>query len=107
MLHCKNRKVPEEAEIDLVSMLSLVDSTREYTEHTHSVKSVRIRSYSGSYFPAFGLNTERYSVSKFGVTTKKSSLVNTLYNSAKYTAQKMKIFVKDFFSKCEQIRSFL
>ena len=27
------------------------------------VKSVRIRSYSCPYFPAFGLNTERYSVS--------------------------------------------
>ena len=26
------------------------------------VKSVRIRSYSEPYFPAFGLNTERYSV---------------------------------------------
>ena len=30
---------------------------------SHCVKSVRIRSYSGPYFPAFGLNTERYSVS--------------------------------------------
>ena len=30
---------------------------------THCVKSVRIRSYSGPHFPAFGLNTERYSVS--------------------------------------------
>ena len=29
----------------------------------HCVKSVRIRSYPGQYFPAFGLNTERYSVS--------------------------------------------
>ena len=29
----------------------------------HCVKSVRIQSYSGPYFPAFGLNTERYSVS--------------------------------------------
>ena len=28
----------------------------------HSAKSVRIRSYSGPYFPAFGLNTERYGV---------------------------------------------
>ena len=28
----------------------------------HCVKSVRIRSYSGPYFPAFGLNTERYGV---------------------------------------------
>ena len=27
------------------------------------VKNVRIRSYSGPHFPAFGLNTERYGVS--------------------------------------------
>ena len=31
-------------------------------EH-HCFKSVPIRSSSGLYFPAFGLNTERYSVS--------------------------------------------
>ena len=32
--------------------------------HTfHCVKSVRIGSYSGSYFPAFGLNKERYGAS--------------------------------------------
>ena len=30
--------------------------------YSHCVKSVRIRSYSGPYFPAFGLNTERYGV---------------------------------------------
>ena len=29
----------------------------------HYVKSVLIRSYSGPYFPAFGLNTKRYGVS--------------------------------------------
>ena len=29
----------------------------------HCAKSVRIRSYSDLYFPAFGLNTERYGVS--------------------------------------------
>ena len=29
----------------------------------HCVKNVRIRSYSGPYFPTFGLNTERYGVS--------------------------------------------
>ena len=28
----------------------------------HYVKSVRIRSYSGPHFSAFGLNTERYSL---------------------------------------------
>ena len=33
------------------------------TRGIHCVKSVRIRSYSGPYFPTFGLNTERYGVS--------------------------------------------
>ena len=33
------------------------------TTRRHSVKSVRIRSYSGLHFHAFGLNTERYRVS--------------------------------------------
>ena len=32
-------------------------------QDSHYVKSVRISSYSGPYFPAFGLNTERYGVS--------------------------------------------
>ena len=31
------------------------------SENSHCVKSVRIRSFSGLYFPAFGLNTERFS----------------------------------------------
>ena len=31
--------------------------------NTHLVQSVRIRSFSGPYFPEFGLNMERYSVS--------------------------------------------
>ena len=31
--------------------------------YSHCVKSVRIRSHSGPYFPAFGLNAKRYSVS--------------------------------------------
>ena len=30
--------------------------------YEHFVKSVCIRSYSGPHFPAFGLNTKRYSV---------------------------------------------
>ena len=28
---------------------------------SHCVKSVQIRSFSGPYFPAFGMNTEKYS----------------------------------------------
>ena len=33
------------------------------THFYHYVKSVRIRSFSSPYFPAFGLNTDRYSLS--------------------------------------------
>ena len=39
------------------------DIGSEIIELNHCVKSVRIWSYSGPYFPAFGLNTERYSIS--------------------------------------------
>ena len=34
----------------------------EIVKNFHCVKSVRIRSYSGLHFPAFGLNTEYLSV---------------------------------------------
>ena len=37
--------------------------TLYYSANFHCVKSVRVRSYSDPQFPAFGLNTERYSVS--------------------------------------------
>ena len=33
---------------------------REHWSEIHCVKGVHIRSFSGPYFPAFGLNTERY-----------------------------------------------
>ena len=39
----------------------------------HCVKSVRIRSFSGPHFPAFGLNTERYSVHMRENTYQKNS----------------------------------
>ena len=35
---------------------------KNYTCDSHCVKNLRIRYFSGPYFPAFGLNTERYSV---------------------------------------------
>ena len=46
---------------------SNVKSTNEFCEEfmniglTYYLKSVGIRSFSGPYFPTFGLNTERYS----------------------------------------------
>ena len=51
----------------------------------HCVKSVRIRGYSGAYFPAFGLNTKRYPVplciqSKYGKMRTKITLnTDTFY----------------------------
>ena len=39
-----------------------LDTLRKICQNT-TVKSVRIRSFSGPYFPALGLNTEGYSVS--------------------------------------------
>ena len=41
--------------------LKLIIST--LLSSTHCVKCVPIRSFSGPYFPAFGLNTERYGIS--------------------------------------------
>ena len=38
-------------------------SDRKKIKGRHCIKSVRIWNYSGPHFPAFGLNTERYSVS--------------------------------------------
>ena len=43
----------------LLSALVLIEI---YVSNNHYVKSVRIRSFSGLYFPAFGPNTEIYKV---------------------------------------------
>ena len=83
---------------------------------SHFMKSARIRKYSGLYFPAFGLNTERYFVSlrihsKCGKMRTRITLnTETFYAVAGFnllmtsTAQKMKFSIKGFFSKCDQTR---
>ena len=38
----------------------IIGHSKTIIDNIHRVKSVRIRSYSGPYFAAFGLNTERY-----------------------------------------------
>ena len=43
-------------------VLKTVDTHDHIVAKRHCVKSVSIRSYSGSHFPAFGLNTKRYGV---------------------------------------------
>ena len=47
--------------LDTKYRLSFCPSSQNHT--CHWVKSIHIRSYSDPHFPAFGLNTERYSVS--------------------------------------------
>ena len=46
----------------LLTLMSLEIPSQNLSKqfYFHCVKSVRIRSNSGLYFPAFGLNTERY-----------------------------------------------
>ena len=46
----------------------------------HRVKSVRIRTFSGPWFPVFGLITERYEVSQYSVRMHE----NTDQNNSKY-----------------------
>ena len=61
----KNRN-NKSAWVKIFSELLLTDKFRHYfplNATLHCLKSARIRSYSGPYFPAFGQNTERYSVS--------------------------------------------
>ena len=51
----------------------------------HCVKSVRIRSYSGPYFPGFGLNTERYKVSQRSISPYSVRMwENTDQNNSEY-----------------------
>ena len=54
----------------------------------HWVKSVRIRSFSDPYFPAFGLNTERYGVSL--CIQSKRGKIRTMKASAYYLDESVK-----------------
>ena len=60
------------------------------TYFSQCVKSVRIRSFSGPYFPAFGLNTERYSVSlRIQSESIPPYLVQMWVNVGKYGPEKL------------------
>ena len=39
----------------------------------HCVKIVHIRSFSGRYFPAFGMNTDRYSICPYSVQIRENT----------------------------------
>ena len=44
---------------DILWITKSIDSSKSHGYDNNSVKSVQIQSFSGPYFPAFGLNTER------------------------------------------------
>ena len=48
-------------------------NAKKYASFTLRKRCVRTRSYSGLYFPTFGLNTQRYSVRMWENTDKKNS----------------------------------
>ena len=53
-------------QLNSTSWFAISDKTSFNTDQanvTHCVKSVHTQSFSSSYFPAFGLNTERYGLS--------------------------------------------
>ena len=60
-------------------------SETKFCNVNHCVKSVRIRSFSGPYFPAFGLNTEIFSANlciqyeRGEVRTRKTPNTDTFY----------------------------
>ena len=92
----------------------------------HFVKSVRIRSFSGPYFHAFGLNTERCGVSLCIQSKCGKKWTRKTPNTDRHctclaqwskpvlgskellsTAEKMKFSIKDFFSIHDKNRNFL
>ena len=71
----------------LSSLLSNAEAKFIWCKMYHCLKSVRIRSFCGLYFPAFGLNTERYPF---------LSLFNP--NAEKYGREKLLIWT--LFTQC-------
>ena len=55
-----HRKLTLLLNIPISILILFIIFPRMYIPQTHWVKSVHIRSYSGPYFPAFGLNNSEY-----------------------------------------------
>ena len=66
----------------------------------HCVKSVRVRSFSGPYFLAFGLNTEIYSARMGGGG-------NTDQNNSEYVRSLFSNFLSLYATKCYLLKEFL
>ena len=66
-LHLSLKKCGNQEDLLLYHCQDLKDfnttNTFRFVMNRYYVKRVRIRSYSGPYFPALGLNTERYPIS--------------------------------------------
>ena len=68
----------------------------QFFRQIHCVKSVRIRSYSGLHFPAFGLNTERYSISLRIQSQCGKMRTRITRNTDTFYAMNMSLFTSDF-----------
>ena len=93
---------------------SWVKNTRPTTSiYNHCVKSVCIRSFSGSYFPAFGLNTDRYGVSLHiqskcrKIRTRITSNTDTFYAVTKFNIDLRRRGVRDIIKVSHEIISTL
>ena len=66
-MNCQTLKIPQYVDYDLQPIVReipfYIKDISDFLSKLHCVKSIRIRSFSGSYFLAFGLNTERNGVS--------------------------------------------
>ena len=89
--------VPKSGDEIVISNLHYYTNIKQVyplTRAKHCVKSVQIRSYSGPYFPTFGLNTERYSLSlriqsKCGKTRSRITPNMNSFYAVKITQSKM------------------
>ena len=91
--------IPVQRSRTISGLLVIVSLYLKNSDDFHCVKSGRIGSFSGPYFPAFGLNTERYGVSlriqsKFGkIRTRKKSEYGHLLLSVSTGSEPMSIYL--------------
>ena len=78
MLFCTNSKLSTSLDYRFFNV---------WINSLHCVKSVRIRRFCGPYFPAFGLNTERYGYTEY-----------LSLNAGKYGPEKLLIW--KLFTQC-------
>ena len=126
------RKTFSDKVVDFQSIGCDIIRSNVFDKIYRSVKSFLIRSFFGSVFPPIQCEYEKIKTRKkisiwtlftqctFGILAPfylrvhyafmiscQASVIESFHNKVHLTARKMKFSIKDFFSKCDQIRSFL